>query len=156
MGKFFFQISIFYHVRTKNVWKKKDIFFKSQWKSHNFSKFCRKSFSFSRIVKKFRCSGTQLYICSIRNISRLKVKNRFSVIEHLSSVSSLVFVIIRVVSLALTFIVFHFGFGHQPSTQWNTPRTRILALLVVSFVQVCSNFNAWLMRSYFEGEFCLH
>ena len=57
-------------------------------------------------------------------------------IDHLSSISSLVFVIIRVVSLALTFIVFHFGFGHQPSTQWNTPRTRILVLLVVSFVQV--------------------
>ena len=52
------------------------------------------------------------------------------------SLSSLVFVIIRVVSLALTVIVFHFGFGRQPSSGWNTPRTRFFALLVVSTVQV--------------------
>ena len=109
------------------------------FKPGQFSQFLF-TFSNEHVQSKSSLESQLLFysIRSVRNNPRSKVINDYSVIEHLSSVSSLVFVIIRVVSLALTFIVFHFGFGHQPSTQWNTPRTRILALLVVSFVQVCT------------------
>ena len=56
--------------------------------------------------------------------------------EIVNNISSAIFVIVRMISLALTVMTFHLGFAHQPEVDWNTSKTRIFALCVVSLVQV--------------------
>ena len=54
----------------------------------------------------------------------------------MSTVSSLVYVFIRMASLALTVMTFHLGLTRQAEIAWNTPQVRIFALGVVSLLQV--------------------
>ena len=64
------------------------------------------------------------------------IKNKISVMEIVNNFSSAIFVIVRMISLALTVMTFHLGFAHQPEVDWNTSKTRIFALCVVSLIQV--------------------
>jgi len=63
------------------------------------------------------------------------------VMELVNNISSAIFVIVRMISLALTVMTFHLGFAHQPEVDWNTSKTRIFALCVVSLVQI---YQMWL------------
>ena len=82
----------------------------------------------------------------------------FLVMEIVNNISSAIFVIVRMISLALTVMTFHLGFAHQPEVDWNTSKTRIFALCVVSLVQVIESlskswFNILILRSIKCGYF---
>ena len=76
--------------------------------------------------------------------------------EIVNNISSAIFVIVRMISLALTVMTFHLGFAHQPEVDWNTSKTRIFALCVVSLVQV-NFFNFDPLRTHIQYvTVCLH
>ena len=59
--------------------------------------------------------------------------------EYVNNIASGVYIFIRIISLALTVMIFHLGFTRQPEVDWNTKNTRLLALSIVSLVQVTLN-----------------
>ena len=69
------------------------------------------------------------------------INSLFLVMEIVNNISSAIFVIVRMISLALTVMTFHLGFAHQPEVDWNTSKTRIFALCVVSLVQVIESLS---------------
>ena len=76
----------------------------------------------------------------------LKPVYLFLVMEYVNNGAAIVYMFIRIISLALTVMTFHLGFTRQPEINWNTKNTRYFALCIVSLVQVNIPLSVSLFR----------